>query len=151
METDRIERTIFLPAPRARVWQVVANYREFGKWFGIEFNGPFVTGARLQGQVTHPGYEHVRVEITVERVVPEKVLSWRWHPNAVDTTRDYSGEPTTLVSFALEDATSGTQLTVVESGFDNIPVDRREAARHENVKAWNMQMDSIRQYVSMAA
>jgi uncharacterized protein YndB with AHSA1/START domain len=151
METDRIERTMFLPAPRARIWKLLSDYREFGKWFGIEFDGPFVTGARLQGRVTHPGYEHLRVEITIERVVPERVLSWRWHPNAVDVTRDYSAEPTTLVSFSLEDLTSGTQLTVVESGFDNIPVDRREAARSENVKGWNMQVDSLRQYVSLAA
>ena len=151
METDRIERTMFLPAPRARIWQLLSDYREFGKWFGIDFNGPFVAGARLQGRVTHPGYEHLRVEITIERVVPERVLSWRWHPNAVDITRDYSAEPTTLVSFSLESVAPGTQLTVVESGFDNIPVDRREAARSENVKGWNMQMDSIRQHVSLAA
>jgi uncharacterized protein YndB with AHSA1/START domain len=151
METDRIERTMFLPAPRARVWQLLSDSREFGKWFGIEFNGPFIMGARLQGRVTHPGYEHLRLEITIERIVPERVLSWRWHPNAVDITRDYSAEPTTLVSFSLEDVTSGTQVTVMESGFDNIPADRREAARSENVKGWNMQMDSLRQYVSLAA
>jgi len=151
MESDRIERTIFLPAPRSRIWQVVSDYREFGKWFGIDFNGRFMMGAHLVGQVTHPGYEHLRVEITVERVVPERVLSWRWHPNAVDVTHDYSAEPTTLVSFALEDAPGGTQLNVVESGFDNIPIDRREIAIRENIRGWNMQMDAIRKYMARAA
>jgi len=151
METDRIERTMFLPAPRARIWQLLADSREFGKWFGIEFNGPFITGALLRGRVTHPGYQHLRVEITVERVVPERVLSWRWHPNAVDVTRDYSAEPTTLVSFALADSTPGTQLTIVESGFNNIPVDRREVAWSENIKGWNMQTDALQRYVSRAA
>jgi hypothetical protein len=83
--------------------------------------------------------------------VPERVLSWRWHPNAVDVTRDYSAEPTTLVSFALADSTPGTQLTIVESGFNNIPVDRREVAWSENIKGWNMQTDALQRYVSRAA
>ena len=151
MESDRIERTILLPALRARVWQILSNYREFSKWFGIEFNGPFITGARLQGRSTNRGYVHLRVEIAVERVLPERVLSWRWHPNAIDVTRDYSTEPTTLVSFALADATAGTMLTLVESGFDNIPVIRREAAYRGNEEGWDRQLDSIRQYISRAA
>jgi len=151
MESDRIERTTILPEPRASVWKALSDYREFGKWFGIEFNGPFVTGARLEGYITHPGYEHLQAQITVERVLPERVLSWRWHPNAIDPTRDYSAEPTTLVSFALDDVPDGTKLTIVESGFDNIPMDRREPAYRGNAAGWDKQMDSIRRYFLRAA
>jgi uncharacterized protein YndB with AHSA1/START domain len=151
MESDRIERTMILPAPRARVWKALSDYREFGKWFGIAFDGPFVTGTRLLGRISHPGYEHLQTEIAIERVLPERVLSWRWHPNAINPDRDYSAEPTTLVSFALDDAPGGTQLTIVESGFDNIPVERREAAYRGNDAGWDHQMHSIRQHVSQAA
>jgi len=151
MESNRIERTMILPALRARVWKALSDYREFDKWFGIEFNEPFTTGARLLGKIHHPGYEHLRTEIAIERVLPERVLSWRWHPNAIDPSRDYSAEPTTLVSFALDDAPGGTQLTIVESGFDNIPVDRREAAYRGNEAGWDQQMQAIRRYVALAA
>jgi uncharacterized protein YndB with AHSA1/START domain len=152
MENDRIEKTTVLQAPRARVWKALSDIKEFRKWFGIQFNGPFVPGARLEGKVLNPGYENLRAEITVERVLPEQVLSWRWHPHAIDPDRDYSTEPMTLVAFALADAEGGgTRLTIVESGFDNIPSNRRQEAYRENEDGWNQQLDSIRQHVSKAA
>src|SRR5215469_4988343 len=123
--TDRIEKSIVLRAPRARVWQALADSGAFGKWFGVELAGPFEPGARLAGRVTHEGYKHVPFEITVERMEPERLLSWRWHPNSVDADVDYAAEPTTLVVFELADVAEGTRLTVVESGFDGIPLARR--------------------------
>src|ERR1041385_3145229 len=121
LSQDRIEKKIVLQAPRARVWQALADYQAFGEWFRVKLNGPFVPGARLSGQVLHKGYEHCRFEITVEKMEPERLLSWRWHPHAIDQKVDYSGEPTTLIVFELQDVPGGTLLTVVESGFDAIP------------------------------
>src|SRR5712691_1083328 len=118
MNTDRIEKRILLRAPRARVWRSLTDAEQFGQWFGVELNGSFVPGARLRGQVKHKGYEHVPFEITIERMDPEKLLSWRWHPYPVDPKIDYSAEPTTLVVFELEEVADGTALTVVESGCD---------------------------------
>src|SRR5262245_21943337 len=100
--TDRIERQVLLKAPRARVWRAIANAGEFGRWFGVALKGKvFAAGTRVQGQITYPGYEHLVFDVVIERMEPERLLSWRWHPAAVDPTVDYSPEPTTLVVFEL--------------------------------------------------
>jgi uncharacterized protein YndB with AHSA1/START domain len=151
MSTDRIEKTVLLPAARASVWRALSNADAFGEWFGVRVTGPFAPGARIRGKVTHPGYENYPFEITIERVDPEHLLSWRWHPNAVDPKVDYSAEPTTLVVFEIQDAPGGTQLRVVESGFDAIPASRRLEAYRGNEKGWAMQMEAIDRYLAKAA
>jgi len=148
---DRIEKSIILRAPRSRVWKALADADAFGKWFGVKLNGPFAPGARLKGQVLHKGYEHCLFEITVERIEPERMLSWRWHPHAIDPKKDYSAEPTTLVVFELQDAAEGTLLTVVESGFEGLPLTRRSEAYRGNEQGWAAQMKAIEKYVSETA
>jgi uncharacterized protein YndB with AHSA1/START domain len=151
MSTDRIEKRSLIRAPRARVWQALADAEAFGEWFGVKLKGSFARGARLAGQVTHKGYEHVPFEITVERMEPERLFSFRWHPHAIDPKIDYSVEPTTLVVFELEETAEGTVLTVVESGFDGIPLTRRLEAYRGNDQGWAAQMKAIERYVSQAA
>jgi uncharacterized protein YndB with AHSA1/START domain len=148
MSTDRIEKSVVLRAPRSRVWRALASPEEFGAWFGAKLQGRFAPGARVHGPITYPGYEHVTMEITVERVEPERLFSFRWHPDAIDPGVDYSGEPTTLVEFRLEEVEGGTRLTVVESGFDRIPLDRREKAFKDNEGGWAEQMKNIERHVS---
>ena len=146
--TDRIERKIVLKAQRSRVWRALSNAEEFGAWFGVAFKGAtFAAGSKVQGQVTYPGYEHLVFEIWIERMEPERLLSWRWHPYAVDIAVDYSQEPTTQVVFELEDLAEGTLLRVVESGFDKIPASRRELAFRMNSGGWDQQMKNIEQHV----
>jgi uncharacterized protein YndB with AHSA1/START domain len=149
--TDRIERQILLRAPRARVWRALADVEQFGNWFGVTLNGSFAPGARLRGKVMHPGYEHVPFEITIERMEPERLLSWRWHPHAIDPKTDYSAEPTTLVAFELADAPEGTLLKVSESGFDGIPLARRLEAYRGNEQGWAIQVKAIEKYVGQPA
>jgi|SRR5215472_3800882 len=149
--TDRIEKRVLLRAPRAQVWQAVANAEAFGQWFGVDLAGPFAPGARVRGRITHEGYEHLPFEITIERMEPERLLSWRWHPNAVEPTVNYDEEPTTLVVFELHDAEDGTLLTVVESGFDGIPPERRAEAYRGNEQGWAEQMEAVKRYVTGAA
>jgi len=146
--TDRIERTIRLRAPRSRVWRALTTPVEFGTWFGVKVDGTFAPGARVRGAITHKGYEHVTWDITIERMEPERVFSWRWHPHAVEAGVDYSTEPTTLVVFELEDAAGGTMLTVVESGFDQVPLARRAQAYRMNGEGWTYQMQAIEGYVA---
>ena len=147
--TDRIERSILLKAPRSRVWRALANAEEFGNWFGVAFKGKtFAAGERVQGKITHPGYEHVVFEVLIERMEPERLLSWRWHPHAVDPSVDYSQEPTTLVVFELKEVEGGTLLSVVESGFDSIPPSRRLEAFHMNSAGWDEQLKSIEKHVA---
>jgi uncharacterized protein YndB with AHSA1/START domain len=148
MTTDRIEKSIFLRAPRSRVWRAIANAEEFGAWFGARLEGGFAPGARVTGRITTPGYEHLIMDVTIERVDPERLLSLRWHPYAIEPGVDYSGEPTTLVEFRLEDAAGGTRLTVTESGFDLIPVSRRAEAFRMNDQGWAEQMKNIERHVA---
>jgi uncharacterized protein YndB with AHSA1/START domain len=146
--TDRIEKTIVLRAPRSRVWRALAQAEEFGAWFGLALEGAFAPGARLSGRLTTPGHEHLTLEITVERVEPEHLLSYRWHPYALEPGVDYASEPTTLVEFHLADVADGTQLTVVESGFDRIPPERRAIAFRMNEQGWAEQLTHIARYVA---
>jgi uncharacterized protein YndB with AHSA1/START domain len=148
MTTDRIERKILLRAPRARVWRAIANAEEFGAWFGVKVAGDFAPGARVHGKITHKGYEHLSWDITIEKMEPERILSFRWHPAAVEPGMEYSAEPTTLVVFKLEEVAEGTMLTVVESGFDQIPLARRADAYRLNDQGWTAQMKAIEQYVA---
>lgn len=146
--SDRIEREIVVRAPRAKVWRALSNADEFGKWFGVAFkNVTFAPGATVQGQIKIPGYEHVVFSIQIERMEPEKLLSWRWHPYAVDQAIDYSQEEPTLVVFELEDVAEGTLLKVVESGFDKLPPHRRLEAFRMNSGGWTAQMENIQKHV----
>ena len=146
--TDRIERKVLLKAPRARVWRALSDAAEFGNWFGVDFKGKsFAAGKAVQGKVTYPGFEHVTMEITIERVVPERLLSWRWHPAAIDPKADYSQEPTTQVVFELQEVEGGTMLTVVESGLDKIPLARRADVFRMNSSGWDEQMENIKKHV----
>jgi uncharacterized protein YndB with AHSA1/START domain len=147
--TDRIERKILLNAPRSRVWRALTNAEEFGSWFGVALKGKrFIAGERVQGNVSYPGYEHVVLEILIERVEPESLLSWRWHPAAIEPNVDYSREPTTLVVFELQEVQNGTLLRVVESGFDKVPPARRLEAFRLNSEGWDEQMSNIKKHVA---
>ena len=148
VSTDRIEKTITLRAPRTRVWNAIADSAQFGEWFRVKLTAPFVEGATLRGQILHPGYEAVPMEMTVQRIEPERYFSYRWHPYAHDPKVDYSQEPATLVEFTLEDAPGGTKLTVVESGFDRLPAARRTEAFRMNEEGWTAQLGNIERYVA---
>lgn len=147
-ETDRIEKNVVLQAPRSRVWRAISNAKEFGEWFRVNLEGAFAEGATVRGRITHPGYEHVTMELQIERIEPETYFAYRWHPYAIDASVDYSQEPTTLVEFRLDEAKGGTSLTIVESGFDLIPLSRRAESFRMNDKGWTGQMKSIEQYVA---
>ena len=146
--TDRIEKRIVLRASRSRVWRALTTAQEFGSWFRVNLEREFAEGATIRGKITHPGYEHVTMEMLIERMEPERYFSYRWHPYAVDPATDYSTEPTTLVEFNLEDTDGGTALTIVESGFDRIPAGRRAEAFRMNDNGWAGQIKNIARHVS---
>jgi len=145
--TDRIERRILLRAPRSRVWRALTDPVEFGTWFGVKVEGTFAPGAPVTGTITHKGYEHIRWDITIERMEPERLFAWRWHPCAIEPGVDYSSETPTLVVFELEEVEGGTQLGVVESGFDRVPLARRAQAYRMNGEGWTWQMQSIERHL----
>jgi uncharacterized protein YndB with AHSA1/START domain len=147
--TDRIEREIQLKATRARVWRALSNAEEFGNWFGVALKGKvFESGKHVEGKITHPGHKHLIWKVRIELMVPEHLLSFRWHPYAVNPAVDYSKEPSTLVEFTLKDAAGGTLLSLAESGFDTIPASRRADAFRMNSSGWDQQMTNIEKHVA---
>jgi uncharacterized protein YndB with AHSA1/START domain len=146
--TDRIEKQVVLKAPVKRVWRAVTDAGEFGSWFGVKLAGSFAAGKEISGQITYPGYEHLTMAITIEKIEPERLFSFRWHPNAIVPNKDYSAEPTTLVVFELSEVAGGTLVKVTESGFDKLPAERREQAYRGNEGGWAEQMRNIEKYVS---
>ena len=145
--TDRIEKTIEVNAEISRVWKAITDYREFGEWFRVSLEGPFLVGQVTRGKITFPGYEHVTMEVIVEAIEPESRFAFRWRPYAIDPNVDYSSEPRTLVEFKLESTPSGTVVRVTESGFDGIPAHRRHEAFRMNDSGWAIQVNNIRDYV----
>ncbi len=145
--SDRIEKQIEIKASLSRVWRAVTDYREFGEWFRVNLEGPFIVGEVARGQITYPGYEHVTMEVIVEAIEPEHRFAFLWRPYAIDLTVDYSAEPRTLVEFALETTSTGTLVRVVESGFDSIPAHRRDEAFRMNDGGWAAQVRNVQNHV----
>lgn len=168
MTSDRIEKKVTLRAPVSRVWRAIADAREFGRWFGVKLNGEFTAGKSVTGifdeglneasiieyqkslglrpsKVRMP--EKNAVFCTVERIDPERYLSFRWIPYGIDAEVDPKNEPTTLVEFRLEEVAEGTLLTIVESGFERVSAHRRERAFRMNDGGWSGQTENIRKYV----
>lgn len=148
---EQIEKKIEIAAPVSRVWKALTDSRQFGEWFLVKMDGPFVAGQPMGGQITHPGYEHVRMEIVIKDIKPETYFSYTWHPFAVDKSVDYSHELPTLVEFFLEPSGDGTLLRVTESGFENVPAARRAEAFKRNDGGWAQQMKNIETYVLKTA
>ncbi len=157
--SDRIEKKVLLRAPRGTVWRAISDSKEFGLWFGMKVDGPFVAGKRVRAVITpttvnaevakmQKPHEGKAFELQIEKIEPEKLFSFRWHPYAVEQGVDYSKEPTTLIIFQLEDAEGGVLLTVTESGFDQIPLARRAKAFQANEGGWAKQMELINAYVT---
>jgi uncharacterized protein YndB with AHSA1/START domain len=150
--TDRIEKKVLLRAPRSRVWRALTNAQEFGQWFGVRLTGSFAPGAQIEGPVTHKGYEHIIWKVTIDKMEPERLFSWRWHPAVVEPGQDYTPEPnSTLVTFELQEVEGGTLLTVVESGFDRLSPLRQADIYRKNDEGWTAQTEFIRNYVERTA
>jgi len=152
---DRIEKQIELRAPISRVWRALTDHRAFGEWFGVQIDGPFVERQVSRGQITHPGYEHVKWEAVVEKIEPERLFSFTWaHPKSLDKATysgDYSSAPKTLVEFRLEKTRNGTLLRITESGFGKLPADLRLEAFRRNEGGWTEQVKNIENYVAKQA
>ena len=162
MSADRIEKKILLRAPRKRVWRALSDSTEFGTWFGMKFDGPFTPGARvgatIVGTTVDPNvakaqkeHEGMQFDIIIERMEPERLFSFRWHPGPAERGVDYSNEPATLVVFLLEEAANGVMVTVTESGFDQIPLARRAKAFEANEQGWGIVVKLLEKHLAQAA
>ena len=143
---DRLEKTTVLRAPQTRVWRALTDHSQFAAWFGITLDEPFTPGRTARGLLTMRGQQYT-IEFAIDRIDPETYFSYRWHPYAVDPKTDYSKEPMTLVEFRLKAVPGGTELTLIESGFDRIPAHRRDEAYRMNEGGWQSQTEKLRRYV----
>ena len=155
---DRIKKQVVLRVPRERVWRAISEAKRFGSWFGVELDGEFTAGTLLSGRIAptkvdpevaklQQPYVGFPFEFHIERMEPMNLFSFRWHPSAADRNVDYSVEPMTLVEFRLEDVAQGTLLTITESGFDRIPLERRAKAFTSNEAGWTHQLQLIEKYL----
>ena len=160
--SDRIEKRVVLKAPVECVWRAISDAREFGAWFGVEFDGQFAPGKQMRGKIvptqadpevakTQEPYRGKQFDFTVDQIAPMKRFSFRWHPFAVESGVDYSSEPTTLIVFELRETPQGTELTITESGFDRIPLARRAKAFTMNEEGWAAQTTLLAKYLGHAA
>jgi uncharacterized protein YndB with AHSA1/START domain len=145
---DRIEKQIEIAAPVSRLWRALTDHNEFGAWFRVKLDAPFEVGEESHGQITWPGYEHVTFRAVVQQIDPEQYFAFTWHPYSVDPALDYTKEMPTLIEFRLERTPAGTLLTVTESGFSDLPDDRRDEAFARNDGGWTQQMKNIEEYVA---
>jgi uncharacterized protein YndB with AHSA1/START domain len=161
MNPDRIEKEVLLNAPLDRVWRAISDADEFGQWFGVRFDGPFVPGASLTGVITPTAvdadvaksqepYAGKADTWQIVAVEPRRRLAFRWHPYGVEDGVDYSKEPTTLVEFTLDDTADGVMLRIVESGFEGIPAERRQSAFESNNEGWSAQTELVRKYLALS-
>jgi uncharacterized protein YndB with AHSA1/START domain len=160
VDPNRIEKKIVLKAAQERVWRAISDSARFGQWFGAEIDGPFVAGKEASGRIAptqvdlgvarlQEPYRGSPWRVVVERIEPMKLFSFRWHPGAVDPTHDDSNEPTTLVTFELAENEGGTLLTITESGFEQIPLDRRAKTIEGNDAGWTHQTRLIEKYLAL--
>jgi uncharacterized protein YndB with AHSA1/START domain len=161
MSNDRIEKEVVLRAPVERVWRAISDADEFGSWFGVRFDGPFVAGTSVTGVITpttvdedvaraQEPYAGKSDTWQIVAVEPQHRLAFRWHPYAVESDTDYSQEPTTSVEFTLTETNDGVLLRIVESGFDKIPAERRASAFESNSEGWAAQTELVRKYLALS-
>lgn len=162
MTTDRIEKQILLRAPRERVWHAIADSTQFGKWFGVSVQGPFVQGQRVSGRIVPTSVDPevakmqepwtgMACDFYIERVEPMSRLSFRWHPGGEEVSPDAPQDQMTTVTFELKDEPGGVLLTITETGFDRVPLERRAKAFADNEGGWEMQTRLIEKYLAQRA
>ena len=144
--SDRITKTIDINAPVDRVWRAISDHREFGEWFKVTLDQPFVAGQPSTGHIEFRG-NRIAWNADIVAVEPPHRFAFRWRPYAVDPAIDYSAEPKTLVEFSLEPDGDRTRLTIVESGFAGIPAHRRAEAYRMDDQGWSKQAENVRDYV----
>jgi uncharacterized protein YndB with AHSA1/START domain len=147
---DEIVKRIELNAPVSRVWRALSDHEEFGRWFRVRLDGPFVPGTISTGHMTYEGYEHMPWLATIERMEPEHLLSFRRHDFDENSDADIADQPTTHVEFRLEPSANGTMLTITETGFAALPDHRRIAVMRDNTHGWNVQAENLASHVAVA-
>lgn len=135
-DISRIDRSIEIAAPPERVWQALTTADELSAWFQMIIEGEIAAGQEIWMTCLHPGYEGKRFSVRILELTPPTRFAWQWHPGAADTSEDISHEPPTTVTFTLEPFAGGTRVSVAETGFDAISLERRAKVYEDNSQGW---------------
>ena len=147
-DQDEIKKVVDLAAPVARVWQAIADHKEFGEWFRVQLDNPFELGVTTTGNLTFPGHEDVAWVSLTEQMEHERLFAFSWPPSAVDPDTEYDKDAKVLVEFRLEPTESGTRLTITESGFQQFPEAKRLEVLRSNIEGWDIQAKNVASHVA---
>ena len=140
---DRIERTVELAHPPATVWAALTTAEGLAGWFGNEAAIDLRPGGTAWMRWTGEGFT---ANMRVERVEEPRVFGFTWHIFGLpedDPRRTY-------VEFTLEPVAAGTRLTVVESGFAQLPDDAHHKAYDGNADGWAKELGELAGYLDAA-
>ena len=149
-ELSRIDRTIEIAAPPERVWRALTDVAELSEWFQVTIEGHIAPGSELWMTSVLPQHAGQRWPVRILELTPPRRVVWQWHPGEVDPARDYSREPQTTVTFTLEPSEQGTRLSLAETGFDALALERRAKAFADNSQGWTEVLDWLQRYVEAA-
>ncbi|NNE59565.1 MAG: SRPBCC family protein [Woeseia sp.] len=147
-DQDRIEKLVDLAAPISRVWRALTNHEEFGQWFRVRLDGPFKVGEMTTGNITYPGYEHVKWESMTEQMEHERLFAFSWPPRAIDPDTIYDEDAKVVVEFRLTPSEKGTCLTITETGFLQFPESKRLEVLRSNKQGWDIQAENVAAHVA---
>src|ERR671929_33560 len=140
---DRIERTVEISQPPARVWSALTSAEGLGTWFGDK--GATID-LRPGGSAQMTWTSGDRADMRIERVEEPTVFGFTWHIYGLpadDPRRTY-------VEFTLEPLGAGTRLSVVESGFAQLPDDAHRTAYDGNTTGWASELGDLVTYLDAA-
>jgi uncharacterized protein YndB with AHSA1/START domain len=158
-QIDHIEKSIVLNCALERVWCAISEARQFSAWMGLSDHGDFVPGTLFTAKMAptkfndefaklQEPFDGLQVKMTIDQIQRPRLFSFRFHPFAVDPDADYSREPMNLVTFELQEVPDGTMVTITETGFDRIPLERRAMAYEVNDRGWALATKALENYLA---
>ena len=144
---NRIEKSIELKASVDRVWKALSDSKEFGQWFKATFEGPFEVGRVVVARMTMPGFEHHRFQVDVKALEAPHRFAFEWRSVPAQVSDQPSDAPT-MVEFTVAARGTGSVVTVVETGFERLPLDKRLEAYRDNDEGWGIQLGNLAAYVA---
>ena len=139
---DTIERTLELAHPPERVWTALTTAEGLGTWFGHRAE----VDLRVGGEIRLAWDSGDTATLTVERLEPPTALTWSWAIYGLP-----EGDPRrTRVEFTLEPTAGGTTLTMVESGFAQLPEGEHDVAFRGNTTGWTNELGELVAYLDAA-
>ncbi len=139
MTEQVIRQQVVLKAPREKVWEAISTPEGWNGWFGENAQGGFQLGDTMI-------LDGISYAVVVEMEAPSR-FAYKWHPGEECAVDKYPESEMTTVRFLLEDHPEGTLLTLIETGFENIPEERRARCVTLNTDGWRWELGELQAYL----